>query len=76
MHASQLESRDYALCQAFYSDPFACRKFVVGSAAKDERTRRARAFAEAHWGKPVKVLTYPRNYIKDARALFAAGMHD
>jgi hypothetical protein len=76
MNASQLEARDYSFCQVFYRDPYACRTFVVGVVGKAERTEAAKAFALARWGEPCRVLTYPRNYIKDARRLFAAGLHD
>jgi hypothetical protein len=76
MEASQLDTRDYTFCQVFYADPWACRTFLVGATGKQERTSAAQAFAEARWGTPVKVHTYPRNYIKDARALFAKGLHD
>ena len=76
MNASQLEARDYTYCQAFYSDPWASRAFLVGATGKQERTGAALAFAESRWGTLAKVHTYPRNYIKDARGLFARGLHD
>ena len=76
MEASQLDTRDYTFCQVFYTDPWAYRTFLVGATSKEERTSAALAFAESRWGTPAKVNTYPRNYIKDARALFARGMHD
>ncbi len=76
MNASQLETRDYTYCQAFYSDPWAARVFLVGATGKQERTEAAQAFAESRWGTPSKVNTYPRNYIREARALFARGLHD
>ena len=76
MLASQIEARDYTFCQVFYADPHICRAFLVGATGKAERTRAAEVFAEARWGRPYRVLTYPRNYVKDARRLFAAGLHD
>ena len=75
----QIEARQFTYCQAFYSNPFNCRGFLVMTPAKAEATRRAEAYAAAHaeaWGEPTKILLYPRNYVKKAREMFALGLHD
>lgn len=73
---SQLEARDFSMAQAFYSDPFAVRQFVVGSPFKAEAEQRAWAFAEQMWGKPDKIHVYPRTYVAICRELLAEGLCD
>jgi len=85
--AEQIEHRDFSYCSAFYlvpdPDPRWVRglrpvhhKFIVGTPYKAEAIERARTFATARWGKPEDIDIYPRNYIREARELFAQGMHD
>lgn len=76
MDYQQLENRDYTFCTAVYRNPLRWREFLVGATSKTERIQRAQAYATAHWGVPDAIDTYPRNYIKQARALFAQGKHD
>jgi hypothetical protein len=76
MTSQQLEARDYSLCTALYRTPLRWHEFLVGTAVKAERESRARAYALAHWGEPAGIDIYPRNYIKQARTLFAVGKHD
>jgi hypothetical protein len=76
MTAQQIEDRDFTYCQAFYSDPWGCKGFIVGTPSRPEARERAQAFATATWGAPDKVLIYPRTYVKDARQRFAQGLHD
>lgn len=76
MTEDMLEGRNYTFCTATYTDPFTTREFLLGTPSRPEALRRAEAFAEARWGKPKRLYCYPRNYIRRARALFAAGMHD
>lgn len=73
---AQLESRDFSMAQAFYSEPFAVRRFVVGSPFKAEATARAWAFAERMWGKPDKINVYPRTYVAKCRKLLTEGLAD
>lgn len=72
----QIEARDFSMAQAFYSEPFACRHFVVGSPFKAEATERAWAFAERTWGRPSKIHVYPRTYVAECRKLHAEGLAD
>ena len=75
----QIEARQFTYCQAFYSNPFNVRGFLVMTPAKGEATKRATAFAAGRssaWGEPTRILLYPRNYVKKARELYAAGFHD
>ena len=76
MTGDMLESRDYTFCSAVYSNPLRWHQFLIGTPSKPEATKRARAFAVARWGEPERIHVYPRNYIRQARSLFAAGMHD
>ena len=74
-----IEARNFTYCQAFYTDPWNCRGFLVMTPAKAEASERAKAFATGHaeaWGEPAKILLYPRNYVRKARELYAAGLHD
>ena len=76
---SEIEARNYTYCQAFYTNPWNCRGFLVMTPAKAEAAKRAATFAARRaeaWGEPAKILLYPRNYVKQARGLYAAGLHD
>jgi hypothetical protein len=76
---NEIEARNYTYCQAFYSNPWAVRRFLVMTPAKAEATERAEVYAAAHaeaWGEPTKILLYPRNYVRKAREMYAAGLHD
>lgn len=73
---SPIEARDYTYCTAYYSDPFTVRRFLVMTPSGPEARHRAEAYARARWGEPSNVHVYPRNYVKQARALFAGGAHD
>ena len=75
----EIEARNYTYCQAFYTNPWNVRRFLVMTPAKAEASKRAKAFAAGHaeaWGEPTKILLYPRNYIKNARQMYADGLHD
>jgi hypothetical protein len=75
----EIEARNFTYCQAFYSNPFNVRGFLVMTPAKTQADRRAWTYALGHagtWGEPTKILLYPRNYVKKARELYAAGLHD
>jgi hypothetical protein len=76
MTEDALEARDYTFCVATYTDPLTWRRFLVGTPSRPAARERAMAFAVARWGEPESISCYPRNYIREARALFAAGMHD
>jgi hypothetical protein len=76
MTEDQLEARAYTFCVATYNDPLTWRQFLIGTPSRREAASRAQAFAEARWGKPDSLTCYPRNYIREARSLFALGLHD
>ena len=76
MTPEALETRDYTFCVATYGDPLRFHRFLIGTPSKPEAIQRATAFAVGRWGQPERISVYPRNYIRKARALFAAGMHD
>jgi hypothetical protein len=75
----EIEARNYTYCQAFYTNPWNVRGFLVMTPARAAAAKRAKVFAAGHaeaWGEPTKILLYPRNYVKQARGLYAAGLHD
>jgi len=79
MTAAQVEAKEFAFVTAIYRDPvklIVSRHFIVGTPFKNEAYVRARAFAVDRWGEPHQLYVYPRTYIRDARRLFADGMHD
>jgi hypothetical protein len=87
MTAEQVERRDFSYCSAYYLDPDPDprwvrglrprhERFLVGTPYTAEAKQRALAFATTRWGPPEEVNVYPRNYIRDARVLFAQGLHD
>lgn len=72
-----IEARDFTFCQAFFSEPWDCRTFVVMTPARPEARKRADAYAAQRYERtPAKINLYPRTYVKDARKLYAAGKHD
>lgn len=73
---ANVEARNYTYCSATYESPLTFRKFLVFTPSKPEAQRRALAYARARWGEPKLIHVYPRNYLKQARALLAAGDHD
>ncbi|MGE0544600.1 MAG: hypothetical protein AB7R89_30950 [Dehalococcoidia bacterium] len=73
--------RNYTYCTAFYDAPetaarFRVESFLVGTPSKPEALRRAAAYARRQWGEPAELHVYPRNYIREARTLFAQGRYD
>jgi hypothetical protein len=68
-----VERRDYTYCTATYPDPLTFRKFIVLEPRSRQAMRRAMQYATARWGKPEVLRIYPRNYVRKARALAAAG---
>ena len=73
----RIEARDFTFCQAFFSNPYGVRTFVVMTPSKTQARRRAAVYAGRRFEQePTKILLYPRTYVKDARELYAAGKHD
>jgi hypothetical protein len=76
MTAEQIEARNFTYCSAFYPEQLSHGHFIVGTASRKEALQRAHAFAEATWGEPKHINVYPRTYVKEARSLYARGLHD
>jgi hypothetical protein len=71
-----LETRDFTYVQAFFT-PHRVEYWLVMTPSKPEAKKRAEAYAKAHFDPlPTRILLYPRNYVREARALFAEGKHD
>ncbi len=74
MTAEDIEARNYVYCSATYSDPLRWEKFLAPHPTnRNAALIAATDYATAQWGEPVTIRLYPRNYVKEARRLFAAG---
>ncbi len=73
MTSADIEAREYTYCSATYHDPLRWEKFLVPAVKVAEARRQAEAYALAQWGEPSQIHLYPRNYVKNARALYASG---
>jgi hypothetical protein len=81
MNEQDIEARNYSFCQAFYDDAtvsggYREETFLVGTPAKPEARERAAIYAVARWGEPRELHIYPRDYVAQARALFAQGRYE
>ena len=78
MSPEDLKTRNYTFCDAHYfgDSDSQFHQFLVGTPNKVEAKAAAEKYARDHWGEPYTVALYPRNYIREARALFAQGLHD
>jgi hypothetical protein len=69
-----IEAREYTYCSATYLDPLRWEKFLVPMARNSAvALEQADAYAREMWGEPTTINLYPRNYVRKARELFAAG---
>ena len=69
---------DFTYCVARWA-PLQSFTFLVMTASKPEAQQRARAYAmdqRPKLGEPREIEMYPRNYLREARKLYAAGRHD
>ena len=74
MTIQDIEQKNYTYCSAVYEKPeLRFEKFLVPSPFSKEAYAQAMNYATAQWGEPSKIHIYPRNYVKKARDLFAAG---
>jgi len=74
--AERIEAREFTYCVATYGPPYTSHAFVVGTPSRPEARVRAEKFASRQWGRPNEVRLYPRTYVRNARGLFALGLHD
>lgn len=70
-----VERRDFTYCSAYYGG-LGVHDYLVMTPSRPAARERARAYAVARWGEPRKIDLYPRRYVREARALYAAGKHD
>lgn len=70
-----IESREYLFCVAYYPykypDYRSPEDFIVLGKSRDKAFK----YARDKWGKPDKILFYPKNYIRDARQLIEEGLY-
>lgn len=76
MTPEQIERRDYSFCVATYKDPLRWERFLVAATSARQAAADARAYATGRWGEPADVKVYPRNYVREARQLFAEGRYE
>lgn len=70
---------DFTYCVAWWEGLGRSFTFLVMTASKPAARARALAYALAQrpdWGEPRRIDLYPRNYVREARKLYAAGKHD
>lgn len=76
---AQIDARQFSYCSAFYpariSRPGAAphEHFIVFTPDRRRAQERAEEYAAHRWGKPATVRVYPRTYVREARACYAAG---
>ena len=68
-----LDARHFSFASAIYRDPVRCHRFVVLTPWQTAARLAALRYCRRHWGEPAELHTYPRTYVRDARALVAAG---
>ena len=73
--AAVIERREFTYCSAHFAG-LEMHHFLVMTPSLPEARERARAYTAARWGEPRIMHLYPRKYVKEARALYAAGKHD
>lgn len=75
--ADRVEAREFTYCTATYTAPeLRWERFLVWTTSKSEARNWARAYATDRWGTPHELHVYPRNYIREARALAAQGRYE
>lgn len=78
-----IEAREYTLCDAMYDDApgtpgkgLRWEQFLIpGWRDRADLLARARHYATSRWGEPKDVYVFPRNYVRDARRLYAEGRY-
>lgn len=78
----RIERRDFTYVQVIYRDPHEAHRFLVGTPSAPEARTRADAYIARERGRSLparehaKIYFYPRNYVREARALEAQGKAD